>query len=44
LLNSEDLRIMSTAKDEYTMDDSPDWLFENLDCSREFLRLMLPLG
>jgi hypothetical protein len=24
LLNSEDLRIMSTAKDEYTMDDSPD--------------------
>jgi hypothetical protein len=24
LLNSEDLRIMSTAKNEYMMDDSPD--------------------
>jgi hypothetical protein len=23
---------------------SPHWLFENLDCSREFLRLRLPLG
>jgi hypothetical protein len=23
---------------------SPHWLFENLDCSREFLRLWLPLG
>jgi hypothetical protein len=23
---------------------SPHWLFENLDCSREFLRLVLPLG
>jgi hypothetical protein len=34
LLEFEDLKIMSTAKNEYTMDDSPDWLFKNLDCSR----------
>jgi hypothetical protein len=34
LPDSEDLKVMSMAKNEYTMDDSSYWLFESLDCSR----------